>query len=147
MTDYQLFRQIVGAMAVGEGRKASDLIDQVPDEQEPDLHTYVTAFFSTAVIQRLGESPDQSALRAFVDEMRHDYRNAEPPLKPMALEALLRAFYGEEHLLNEVTPQEQLHCEFLAIRKIVHQSEDMSLRLETYLADAETLAKEWAAEA
>ncbi|MFD0556994.1 hypothetical protein FB566_2246 [Stackebrandtia endophytica] len=147
MTDYQLFRQIVGAMAVGEGSKASVLIDQIPDEQEPDFHTYVTAFFSTAVVQRFGESPGPDVLRTFVDEMRYDYRNAEPPLKPMSMEALLRAFYGEEHLLDEITPEEQLRCEFLAIRKIVHQSEEMRLRLDAYLADAETLAKEWAAEA
>ena len=144
MADYQLFMQVGKAVAMGEGTKATGLIDQIPDNEQSAFHTYVTALFATAVVERFGESPGHDDLRRFVEEMRHDYRSADPSIKPMAMEALLRAFYGEEHLLDEVSPEEQLRCEFLAIRKIVHASADMRLRLDIYLADAEALAKDWA---
>jgi len=87
-----------------------------------------------------------AGINAFVDEARHDYRNAEPELNVLILEAMIRAIYGEEHLVDHVPSDDQLMVQAPAIRKIVLQSQEMQDRLDDYLADAETLAKAWSEE-
>lgn len=141
-----LFRQIARAMALGDGDRAKGLIADIPDHEGHAYHTYMTAVFSCAVEHRFKDDNSQEAIRRFVEEMRHDYRTAEPPLKAFAMEGLLRAFFGEEHLMDEISADDQLRCELLAIRKIVHQSTHMKEHLDDYLTDAEGLAAEWTSE-
>ncbi|MGH8792945.1 MAG: hypothetical protein ACRDXX_09895 [Stackebrandtia sp.] len=106
----------------------------------------MTAFFAGAAGHRFEHDQSHDAIHRFVSEARYDYRSADPPVKALVMEGLFRVLFGEEHLLNEISPEDQLRHQFLAIRKIVDQSEHMKERLDDYLADAETLARQWASE-
>jgi hypothetical protein len=103
------------------------------------------ALFAGALEVRLGESPERSDIDALVAEMRYDYRNASPPMNFLAVEALIRAIYGEEDLADNISAEDQYRVQISVIVKIVAQSEQMRARLDDYLADAETLATQWQA--
>ncbi|MGH8879294.1 MAG: hypothetical protein ACRD0P_18445, partial [Stackebrandtia sp.] len=46
MADYQLLRDIARAISVGDGERADELIAKIPDDDELEYHTYITAVFS-----------------------------------------------------------------------------------------------------
>ncbi|MGH8792946.1 MAG: hypothetical protein ACRDXX_09900 [Stackebrandtia sp.] len=140
-------RELVKAIAVGNTEKANALNDRIPDDEREDFHTFVTAFFSLMLEQRFKDDSSREAILAFVDEMRYDYRNTEPPIKPLAVEGLIRASCGEEHFFDEISPTDTLRSEFLVIGKIAAQSPIVIPRIEDFLTDAETLAAQWASEA
>ncbi len=105
------------------------------------------ALFAGALGDRLGEDPAREEIEEFVAEMRHDYRNAEPKVGFLALEAMVRAVYGEDHLIDDLSPKDEYLVQVPTIVKIVAQSAKMKAQLDDYLADAEVLAAEWQSEA
>jgi len=143
MADFTLFRNVMRAAALGNSDRASELDDQIVEQDRGAYDIFVTAMFCGAVAHRFEADQGNAAISRFVDEMRYNYRNAQPPIRPLALEGTVRAVFGEEHLLDEIDGAEQLRHQFLAIRKIVHDSEHMKERMDDYLADAELLAKQW----
>jgi hypothetical protein len=143
MASKQLFRDTVKAMALGEGAKARELNEQIPEADGEAYAIFVAAMFAGAVGHRFADDQSQQAIKQFVDEMRHDYRHATPRFKPLVMEGVLRVLFGEEHLLDDISPEDQLRSQFMAIRKIVDQSEHMKQRLDEYLTDAEILAAHW----
>ncbi|HEU5128814.1 MAG TPA: hypothetical protein VFU12_12570 [Glycomyces sp.] len=106
----------------------------------------MTAMFCGAIEHRFTADQSHAAIKRFVDEMRYDYRNVQPPVQALVAEGLIRAVFGEDHLLDEISGQDQLRYQLLALRKIVDQSAEMRDRLEDYLTDAETLAAQWQSE-
>ena len=146
MADNELFRQVVKAMALGDGDRAQVLNREISPDDRESFHTYVTAMFAGAAAHRFEHDQSREAIDQFVNEMRHDYRKADPAFKPLVMEGLLRALFGEEHLIDEISPEDQLRTQFLAIRKIVDQSDHMRERLDDYLTDAQALAEHWSNE-
>ncbi|WP_199039430.1 hypothetical protein [Glycomyces salinus] len=147
MTTNKLFQDTVREMALGNGSKARELNSQIPDAARDSYVIYVAAMFTGVTAAHLGEDPNHESIRDFVNRTAYAYRKADPPFKPMTMEALIRVIYGEDHLLDEVSPEDQLRFELLAIRMIVHENQDIKARLDDYLADAETLAAQWQSEA
>ncbi|ADD44059.1 hypothetical protein [Stackebrandtia nassauensis] len=143
MPSNQLFRETVKAMALGDGAKARELNEQIPDADREAYAIYVAAMFAGAAGHQFEADQSPEAIKRFVNEMRHDFRKADPPFQPLAMEGLFRVLFGEEHLLDEISPADQMRLQFLAIRKIVDQSDHMKQRLDDYLTDAETLAEQW----
>lgn len=143
MADYSLFKRVLRAAATGDPALAGELDDQIADADRNAYNVFITAMFCGAIEHRLADDESQAAITKFVDEMRYDYRNLQPPLKPLVVEGLIRGMLGEDHLIDEIDPLDQLRHQLLAIRKIVDQSAEMQARLDDYLADAETLAVEW----
>ncbi|MGH8792944.1 MAG: hypothetical protein ACRDXX_09890 [Stackebrandtia sp.] len=146
MTNNELFRQVVKAMATGDRDRAIDLNKQVLDSDRRAYFIFVSAVFAGAVEHRFKDDRSHEAVVRFVNEMRHDFRNAEPPIKPLAVEGLIRALFGEDHFLDDIDSEDQFLSQYAVIRKIVDQSDHMKERFDDYLADAETLARQWASE-
>ncbi|HZE40533.1 MAG TPA: hypothetical protein VE172_17160 [Stackebrandtia sp.] len=142
----QLFRGVVKAVALGDGPKVRELNQQIADADREAYAVYVAAMFAGAAGHRFEHDQSHAAITKFVNEMRDDFRRADPPFKPLVMEGLLRVLFGEDHLLDEIAPADQLRHQFLAIRKIVDQSESMQANLDQYLTDAETLAAQWLSE-
>lgn len=142
----ELFREHSRAMALGQGARARELQAQVKDEDREDHYDFVTALFTIAIVHRLGEEPSIDAIKRFVDEMSSDYRKAVPPLDSSALEGLIRALYGEGHLLDDVSAEVQLEYQYLSIRKIVDQSAELVSNLDGLLKDASKLCEIWSQE-
>ncbi|MDN3241839.1 hypothetical protein [Glycomyces tritici] len=78
-----------------------------------------------------------------MNEMRYDYRNATPKMNFLAVEALIRALYGEEELADDIAAADQYRVQISTIVKIVTQSAPMQAQLDIYLAEAEALATQW----
>jgi hypothetical protein len=146
MAGNPLFKQIVKALALGEGEQARELNRKLRDDESDDYSIYVSAVFACTLGEIFDEDQSQEAIRGFVGEMSHAYRNANTPFKPLAMEALIRVLFGEDHLLDEVSPEDQLRLQTMAIRMAVHKSPRIQERLDDYLADAETLAAQWQSE-
>lgn len=99
-----------------------------------------------AVVDRVDEivgAIEGETIRKFVGKVGYAYRNANPPFKPLAMEALIRVLLGEEELLDEVSAEDQCNLEIMAIRMIVDQFPEVNVQLDAYLSDAETLAAQW----
>ncbi|WP_155829780.1 hypothetical protein [Glycomyces tenuis] len=142
MANYPLFREVMRAAVSGDAKRAGELDDQITDADRNAYNIYVTALFCGALEHRFATDQSQAAIKRFVDEMRYDYRNAQPPIQALVVEGLIRAVFGEDHLLDEISGEDQLRYQLLALRKIVDQSPEMKSRLDDYLSDAETLAAE-----
>lgn len=138
-----LYRKTLKAAALGHAETANKLNEQMSDKDMNEYNVFVTAMFCGAVEHRFEDDQSRDAISRFVEEMRYDYRNLAPALKPLTVEGLIRAVFGEEHLLDEIDPLEQFRHQLLAIRKIVDQSDHMQQRIDDYLTDAETLTNEW----
>jgi hypothetical protein len=146
MTGNPLFRETMRAAALGNSTEASRLYDQIPKVEIEQYNLFVVAFFAAALGVRFKDDHSLGAIKQFAEEMRYDYREANPPVKQMVIEGLIRGMLGEEQMFEEISAAEQYRTQLLAIRKIVGQSPEMQAHLDDYFADAETLAAQWQSE-
>ena len=143
MPDYTLFQKTLRAASLGKSQEAGQLHDQIVKSELVNYYAYIVAFFSVCLEARFTDDSSPEAIRAFGDEMRYDYRNAEPPVKQHVVEGLIRGMAGEEHLLKEISPEDQHMTQLMVIRKIVGESPKLQEDLGKYLAEAVELAREW----
>lgn len=146
MTLNPLFRETLRAAALGNAEEAHRLYDQIAEADREHYNMFIVAFFAVCLEVRFKEDQSLAAVKKFAEEMRYDYRNAEPPVKQMVVEGLIRGMMGEQQMLAEITPSDQYRTQMLAIRKIVGQSPEMQTDIGPFLADAEGLAAQWIAE-
>ncbi|MEU6860354.1 hypothetical protein AB0B28_15970 [Glycomyces sp. NPDC046736] len=144
MTLNPLFRETMRAAALGKSDEANRLYDQIPEPEISHYNMFIVAFFAVCLEVRFKDDQSFTAIKQFATEMQYDYRNAEPPVKQLVIEGIIRAMMGEEDLIQEISPADQHRTQLLAIRKIVAQSPEMQIDLAPFLADAEGLAAQWA---
>lgn len=142
----ELFKQAVRASALGQGETAKSLTLKIDDSDSQAYFIFVSAFFAGIAEHWFREDQSQEAIARFVNEMRNDFAHADPPVKPLVVEGVLRALFGEDHLLDDITGMEQLTASLDAIRKMVDQSDHIQEHLNDYLNDAQILAAAWATE-
>ncbi|MGH8791382.1 MAG: hypothetical protein ACRDXX_01880 [Stackebrandtia sp.] len=143
MTTDVVHRDIMKAAALGDSETANQLYGQLTVEGRESYNIFVIAMFAGAMGVRFKDDQSLEAIRRFAAEMQYDYRDAEPPVKQLTVELVIRAMMGEEHLFEEISGEEQLRIQLLSIRKVVDQSEQMKARLDDHLTDAEALAAQW----
>lgn len=136
-------RELLKAQALRDTKTADRINAELTDEEREHYFLMTMALFAGALEVRLGETPTRDQIDEFVNEMRYDYRNATPKMNFLAVEALIRALYGEEELADDIAAADQYRVQISTIVKIVAQSAPMQAQLETYLAEAETLAMQW----
>lgn len=139
-------RELVKALVAGDSARAAEHNDRIPDSERKSFHVFVSAFFSIMLEQQFKDDSSHEAIVAFVNEMRYDYRNAEPPIKPLLIEGLIRASCGEEHFFDEIAPEETYRAEMQVITKIAHQQPQVGERFDDFASDAELLAAQWESE-
>jgi hypothetical protein len=101
----------------------------------------LTGAFAVAVESRFQESPSREEIAALVARIRERYIDPDG-LPPMLGEALLRAAFGEEHLVKELSNEEWTRGQLLMTFGIVH---DLGLEGEAYeefLTEATKAAEE-----
>lgn len=139
-------RELVKAIAVGDTNRAHGLNESIQNGDRDQYHLFVTAFFSIMLEHRFADDSSRDAIAKFVEEMRYDYRNADPAIKPWAIEGVIRASCGEEHLLDEISAEDTLSAEYQVIGKIAVQSPTVIPQIDGFLDEAEKLANEWASQ-
>lgn len=146
MTRDATSKEIMKAAALGDSPTAKRLSADFSAEEHEQLYIFGTAVMAICLEQRFAEDSSAEAVRQFVHEMRFDFQKSDPPIKPLMIEGYIRAFCGEEHLLDEIPGSERLEAQIPIIRKIVAQSAHLNARLDDVMKDAELLAAEWASE-
>ncbi len=139
----ELFREHIKALASGEGDRSAEIWQQIGEADRSAHFAFTTAVFAGAVTQTFGETLDLNALEAFMTSFRRDFRKADPPLKFMHVEGAIRAIYGDDHFLDEMTGPEQLVAMTAVIRKVVDQTPAIKDNLDAFLDEAEKLAAQW----
>ncbi len=139
-------RELLRSVAMGHTDSAQSLNDRLSDGDRAQLGIYGTAVMAICLGHRFEEDSSPEAIRKFAHGMAANYANAQPPLKPFVIEGVIRAFAGEEHILDEISAEDQLDSHFPIIREIVAGSGELQARIDDVLTDAETLVREWEAE-
>ena len=143
----EVFRRTVRAIALGDAVAAAELDSQIPDSDRADYFTFLFAVAAGAIDHYFENDHSRDTIVRFVNELRHEFRKADPPIKPLAIEALIRAVFGEDHLSDDVSSADQALACYPIIRSITHRSEHMQDNVDKYLDDAELLAREWTEDA
>jgi hypothetical protein len=144
MNELAAFRTAIRAVAFGDVDTARRVHDELDEEAHGRLFEYAIAVMSICVEHRFSGDASHDAIREFVNEMRDDFRDADPPLKPLAVEVVLRGFAGEDHLLDEIPLMDQLNVRYPLIRKIVAESPELQADFDGVLDQAERLVGRWA---
>jgi hypothetical protein len=139
-----LFRATMRAVALGNADEAIALEEQIPDADREAYHLHVTAMFAALVQHWFQEDSSHPAIVKFVNGLRQEYAEANPPIRSLMIEGLIRVVFGEEHFLAEIPLAEQLRSQFLVIRTIIEESPDLVEQLDEVLDAAAELAGIWA---
>lgn len=141
------YRDILRALALGDADTADRLHAELDDAA--DHSDLVAAAFCIVVEQRFKEDSSPEAISRFMAETRSSFANAQPPLKILAAEAMVRAALRPEEadLLDEVDPSDHVRTQLPLIRKIVAESPDLQACIDDVLDDAEKIAAHWASQA
>ena len=137
------FPAVMSALALGDVVTAKRLSVTFTADDHEGLYIFGTAVMALCLEDRFKDDAGPEAIRQFVDEMRYDFRNSEPSIKPLMIEAYIRAFAGEEHLLAEVPESERMDAQIPIIRKIVAQSPHLRNEIDRLMNDAGDLASQW----
>lgn len=138
----ELFRQILKAAAAGHSETLGGLMRQIKNEDRQAFFVFTTAVFSGMVDHWFTGERDAAVARSFVNDMRQEFD--EGAVNFLVVEGLIRALFGEDELLDDITPDDQLSASLAVIRKIFDQSEEIRDRLDDYLSDAAMMADELA---
>lgn len=136
-------REMVKAIAVGDSSRAQELNRSMPNDERGDFYNLLAAFFALMLEQRFADDASHEAIRTFVEEIRYDYRDADPPIKPLIFEGALRAACGEEHLLTDISQKDLDFVQHLVIRKVALQSDQVIPKINAFLDEAQQLVAEW----
>jgi hypothetical protein len=139
-------RQLLRAFALRDNEAAGALNESLPDSQRDEYFDLVAALFAVLLERRFVDGVSRDAISSFVKEMQYDYRNAEPPFNPLAAEGVIRAAFGDDHLLATIPNAEVLNVQHQVITKVVAQDPEISAAIDRYLDDAESTAESWRAE-
>jgi hypothetical protein len=131
---------------LGDTEQAQTLNDRLNDDERNELGVYGTAVLSVCLDHRFRDDSSRAAIDRFVEAMRSNYAKADPPLKVLAIEGVIRAFAGEDWILDEISPEDQQATQLPIIREIVASSAELRGRIDDVLTDADQLATAWASE-
>ena len=143
MATDQLFRDILRAVMDGDGTRARQLIETIPEEDRQAYFMFLSAVMAGALEHHLGEETTWGAIIRFVNEVRYEFRKADPPINSLVIEGVVRAFYGEDHLLDGMSTSDKMAAAYPIIRSIASRSDHMRDNIDKYFHDAELLAREW----
>lgn len=136
-------RELLKAQAMGDVVAANRLNSGLSEDEREHYYLLALALFAGLIGHHFGDEPTHDEIRGFVNETRHDYRDADPAVDGLVMEALIRAVFGEDHLLDNIAAEEQYLAQLPVIRKIAAQSEVVQQRLDDFLTDAQNLARQW----
>ncbi|WP_112141429.1 hypothetical protein [Glycomyces dulcitolivorans] len=144
MNERTAFRTVLHGVAFGQLEPAQQINDELDEDAHGRLFALSTALMAVCLERRFRTDASHQAIRVFVHEMRLSYQNAEPSIQPLMIEAIIRAFAGEEHLIDEVPFKAQLASQYPIIRQIFAEDPEFLADFDGALDQAERLLERWA---
>ncbi|GAB3993917.1 hypothetical protein GCM10029992_06840 [Glycomyces albus] len=139
-------RELVEAIASRDLTKARQLNEAMPVEDRPAYAQYLSAVFAILLEDFFGDNLSRDAISGFVKQLKDDFRNAEPPFRPLVVEGVIRASAGETDLYNDLESEDIVSTQVMIIGKLGIQGTSVRPDLENILNEAEQLVAEWAHE-
>lgn len=144
MDKIALFRATIKAVAIGDVDEAVRLEQQITDADREAYHLHVTAMFAALVQHVFEDDSTHAAIVGYVNKLQERYADASPPLRPLMMEGMIRVVFGEQHFLAEIPLAEQLRIQFLIIRVLIQDSDELADQLDDIITASEGLAAHWA---
>lgn len=139
-------RTLLRAFALRDTATTHALNEALPASERDEYFDLVAALFAVLLERRFASGVSRDAIASFVNEMRYDYRNAEPSFNSLAAEGVIRAAFGDDHMLADIPNAEVLNVQHQVITKVVAQDTEVSASLDRFLDEAESTAASWRAE-
>lgn len=146
MGNVDRLKAAIKALALGDTETSQELGPQLLDGDAEYLHLFVTATSCIFVERHFKSDHSLEQIRAFAEETSQQFREATPPVNQLTVEVVVRAIWGEEHLLDDVRGRDQYITNVALIRKIGFDSDEVKASIDSILNEAKDLADEWAAE-
>ncbi|QSB05352.1 hypothetical protein [Natronoglycomyces albus] len=143
MSDHERLKDFVKALALGDVATSQRLGPQLLEGDTKYLGLYVTAASSLFIDRHFSGDHSLETIKDFAVEMRDQFQKADPPVKPLHVEAVIRAVWGEDHLLDDIRGRDQYSTHVAMIRKVGFDSEDIRANIDAILDEAEELTDEW----
>lgn len=150
MSPEQLHRNHVKALAAADLDAASKLRAQFGPHGNKIAVDYLRAMVAVCVEYRfgpgagLGAGPvDADELAAFMREVREADRHTEPPPDFMAVEAAVRALYGEPHLMEPLSTRERSRALYLVLRHQLDRHPWLAANLDPVIDRAKQVMTVW----
>lgn len=140
------FRDFYRAWLLRESN-ADDLQASMDKSEYRSSDEFISAVFCVAIEQRFKDDSSLTAIRSFMDEAKYNFEDADPPLKLLTAEVLIRAVFGEDKLLDELDADDFAAAQMPITLKIVTESPQLQTRIDDLLDDAEKIAAHWASQA
>ncbi|MGH8793634.1 MAG: hypothetical protein ACRDXX_13455 [Stackebrandtia sp.] len=140
------YRRILESSLKGDFEEAERLNAEADDIPFSDSAVLVGAAFYLAVRKNFVSDASHDAVKAFVKEAAAEYADAQPQLRPLVIEGLVRAVLGEADLMQGIDAQEAVQTQMPLTYKIVADLRLSGDALSQLLDEAEELATEWASE-
>lgn len=146
-----LQREHLAALLAGDLDRAAKLREHLvkPEAREVAVE-YLRAATAVCLEYRfgpgagLGAGPvDHDELTAFMGELRAAGRGSEPPPDYLAVEAVVRALYGEPHLLEALSSEQRSQASFTALCHQLARYKWIGRHPETTIDRAKYLAMLW----
>ena len=136
-------REQLKAFATGDIDRAQELNNASTEEDRLQYHKLVGALFAILLDNHFQGDTSPQAIAAFVDKIRRDYEAAGQPFNAWAVEGVLRATAGEEHLFAELSGEEIMSTQMLVVGRLAINNPSVRENIDQLLDDAEEIVSEW----
>lgn len=131
-------REFIRHMLTARASIDAALIEQVGVRNS---RAAVTGAFTIALESRFEQPPSRDEVAALVTRVRDRYVDAEG-LPPMLGEAIIRAAFGEEHLVEDLSSEEWTRAQLLMTYGMIHDVGLKDEEFESFLDEATEVANE-----
>lgn len=136
-------REQLKAFATGDIDRAQELNNSLSDQDRGDYHKLLGALFAVLLDNHFQGNTSPQAIAEFVNRIRRDYESANMPFNSWAVEGVLRATAGEEHLFDQLSSEDILTTQTLVVGRLAIYNPGVSSNIDQFLDDAEELVAEW----
>lgn len=134
------YKQALRAMFTHDHDKFNAILAAHGDGDWNDTGKLILAVFGMLVDKRFAQDDSHEAVKAFVREAEDEFAGAEPGIKALSVELLVRSALGEDELFSEVPPDEALGLMPALSTKMVDDLEYGNDQIDQLLNDAEDVA-------
>jgi hypothetical protein len=128
MEPHELHREHLVALLTGDLEAAAQLRPRLGRDGQAPATEFLRAATAVCLEYRFGPGAgigagpiDYDELAAFIAELRHAGRAEEPPPDYLAVEAVVRSFYGEPHLIEPLERRQRSQALYTALQHQVRR--------------------------
>ncbi|MGH3662829.1 MAG: hypothetical protein ACRDTQ_13330 [Micromonosporaceae bacterium] len=138
------YKAVLRALFTRDSEAAQEKSAELGDLTWADSGVLAGAAFVIAMERRFKDDDSHAAIKAFVKEAQENYEDAEPAIKPLQAEALIRGVLGEAELMREVPRDDALPTQLALTYKVLADEQASPEDVDRLLDEAEALAQQWA---